>query len=1194
MTVIINPNRVNWIEEQPRRPLCDVPWLGASVVLSDGNVNFCCYSSSVIGNVKKQSFEQIWNGLVMRRIRQSLSEHRLPPECQSTSCPFYRGDSLHGIFERMEGPNRFQVTKTHDPHSVIRERLHGSELLVNNEEMQIGDTLEVKLEFHYTGEPIFADLFVGIRYPDGVIRFLPNFEEYAVPFSTHIEFREDKVPLRFKVLKQHLDSATIGDYHICAALFERDSNPNLLSNCYWSASKTVKLKLGKATLETLGHENLCKIADYLKAKELTNDSRFHKNNNSVGDKMRNEPLVSAIIIFLNGEKFIREAIESVFAQTYDNWELLLVDDGSTDASTEIALRYAEQYPVKVRYLEHEGHQNRGMSASRNLGLHHAKGEYIALLDHDDVWLPSKLKDQVAILEAQPEAGMMYGRTRYWHSWTGRPEDRERDGFTFLGIQPDTLVKPPHLVTLFLRDERTIASTCSILIRREVAERVGGFDETFRDQYEDMVFLTKVYLDVPVFVAGGCWDCYRQHPNNSSAVALRTGQWHPGKPNPSRELFLYRVEQCILEKGVTDVELLDALRAELRAYRHPEECTPRQKFYYVCIDASLALVRGEDARPLLRALGDVHDPKLDGHTVAEWLFDAMPLSTGRSSSVWVELWPKLKNRIDEYLKAMERQAQSTGLAREVHRILERMIECKWLFRVAGGNIASLIFPPDIPDMVRIAIKKVETKNSFDIQLNMPRLKVKSKHCYAVVFRARADSQRNIIVGFAKAYESWDNLGLYKNIELKAEWQNYDIEFVATADDDNARIHFDIGDSDISVELSSVSLRSLLDGQIIKPDIPHMHTNRERAVKEQTGQDAGREDVQDNKIKGVAMRILGINRLRRAVQQFRHRFERKAIILMYHRVAEVHPDPWSLCVTPQHFAEHLEILKKHFRPIRLQQLTKALRKGKVPRRSVVVTFDDGYADNLHNARPLLECRKVPATVFLSTGYIGQGREFWWDELDRLLLQPGTLPETLHLCINGSAHQWSLGEAAHYDADACWRYSSWRALEEAPSHRHLIYRSLWQLLQPLPESERRKVLNELLVWASAEPEGRPAYRILTQHEVVALARGGLVEVGAHTVTHPMISTLPTALQRDEIQQSKTSLEKILGRPVISFAYPYGNYSAETVPIVREAGFTCACSTLPGVVGRDNDRFQLPRVQIEDWDGEEFSRKLSLWFDG
>src|SRR5713226_6137053 len=135
----------------------------------------------------------------------------------------------------------------------------------------------------------------------------------------------------------------------------------------------------------------------------------------------NKPLVSAIIIFLNEEKFLREAIESVFAQTYDNWELLIVDDGSTDASTKNALQYAEQYPTKVRYLEHEAHQNRGMSASRNLGIRHAKGEYIGFLDADDVWLPHKLQRQVVLLESYPSADMIYGASQYWYSSTGNPE-----------------------------------------------------------------------------------------------------------------------------------------------------------------------------------------------------------------------------------------------------------------------------------------------------------------------------------------------------------------------------------------------------------------------------------------------------------------------------------------------------------------------------------------------------------------------------------------------------------------------------------------------------------------------------------------------------------------------------------------------------------------------------------------------------
>jgi glycosyltransferase involved in cell wall biosynthesis len=111
-----------------------------------------------------------------------------------------------------------------------------------------------------------------------------------------------------------------------------------------------------------------------------------------------KPLVSCVVIFLNGEQYIREAIESVFSQVYEHWELFLVDDGSTDSSTQIARHYAQQHPDKVHYLEHPGHQNRGMSAARNLGIRHAQGAYLAFLDADDLWLPQKLERQVAILE----------------------------------------------------------------------------------------------------------------------------------------------------------------------------------------------------------------------------------------------------------------------------------------------------------------------------------------------------------------------------------------------------------------------------------------------------------------------------------------------------------------------------------------------------------------------------------------------------------------------------------------------------------------------------------------------------------------------------------------------------------------------------------------------------------------------------
>ena len=144
--------------------------------------------------------------------------------------------------------------------------------------------------------------------------------------------------------------------------------------------------------------------------------------------MIEQPLVSAIIIFLNAEKFLAEAIESVVNQTYINWELLLVDDGSTDSSTGIALRYANLFQDKIKYLQHPTHQNKGMSATRNLGINHAKGEYVGFLDADDIWLPTKLEEQISLFLQYPECGMVYGQTEIWHSWTGIEEDDKKDHF----------------------------------------------------------------------------------------------------------------------------------------------------------------------------------------------------------------------------------------------------------------------------------------------------------------------------------------------------------------------------------------------------------------------------------------------------------------------------------------------------------------------------------------------------------------------------------------------------------------------------------------------------------------------------------------------------------------------------------------------------------------------------------------------
>ncbi|NEQ79828.1 MAG: polysaccharide deacetylase family protein [Moorea sp. SIO2I5] len=343
-------------------------------------------------------------------------------------------------------------------------------------------------------------------------------------------------------------------------------------------------------------------------------------------------------------------------------------------------------------------------------------------------------------------------------------------------------------------------------------------------------------------------------------------------------------------------------------------------------------------------------------------------------------------------------------------------------------------------------------------------------------------------------------------------------------------------------------------------------------------------------------MSIGKVSRKLEQTAWRLKNKimpgVLILMYHRVAEVDSDPWSLCVTPEHFAEHLEVLRKHRYPLSLQQLTQTIRVRQPIKRSVVITFDDGYADNFYNAKPLLKRYDIPATVFVTTGGIGHSREFWWDELDRLLLQPGILPEILQLNINGSTYTWELGKAAYYSQADYQFYRHWSASGiEDPSFRHTLYRSLYELLYPLSTHKREKVLEAIRVWANAEPIGRSTHRSMSREELLALEEGGLIEVGAHTVTHPFLSKLPVASQQDEIQQSKHYLEEILGHPVTSFSYPHGDYTADTISIIQEAGFTCACCSLVDRVQEHSNSFLLPRVEVQDWDGKTFARWLSRW---
>jgi glycosyltransferase involved in cell wall biosynthesis len=286
-----------------------------------------------------------------------------------------------------------------------------------------------------------------------------------------------------------------------------------------------------------------------------------------GVQMSDAPRVSCIMIFLNAEPFIREAIQSVFAQTYHDWELLLVDDGSTDGSTAIARYFAQRHPAKVRYFEHPGHQNLGMSASRNLGLANARGRYLGFLDADDVWLPNKLRRQVAVLEAHPDTAMVFSPTEYWYSWTTRREEREHDFRSALGVPAGIVIEPPGLLKQWFQDGgATIPGICSVLARRDAMGGVGGFETSFRGTYEDQVFLLKMFLKHRVIAIDECLDRYRQHPGSCCARAIQDGEYHPSRPHPARRRFLEWLAEYFSAEGVQDPDILDGLNRARRPYR----------------------------------------------------------------------------------------------------------------------------------------------------------------------------------------------------------------------------------------------------------------------------------------------------------------------------------------------------------------------------------------------------------------------------------------------------------------------------------------------------------------------------------------------------------------------------------------------------------------------------------------------------
>lgn len=278
--------------------------------------------------------------------------------------------------------------------------------------------------------------------------------------------------------------------------------------------------------------------------------------------MNETPLISVLIPFYNVERYLPEAIESVLHQSYPHWELLLLDDGSPDGSTEIALQYADRYPDKIRYFHHPGRINKGLPATRNLGVRHANGEWLALLDADDYWLPGKLEHQMLIADRHPDVSMICGASTYWYSWF---DDQKEDVVVPVGGAQDVLIRPPRAaVTLYPLGAGAAPCPCSVAIRKATAQRHGAFEEQFKGKfalYEDQAFFIKIYLQETIYVSSKAMDRYRQRQDSIMSQADRENNYHE-----IRQYYLAWLSRYLQEQKADSPEVAQKLKEALSVYR----------------------------------------------------------------------------------------------------------------------------------------------------------------------------------------------------------------------------------------------------------------------------------------------------------------------------------------------------------------------------------------------------------------------------------------------------------------------------------------------------------------------------------------------------------------------------------------------------------------------------------------------------
>lgn len=864
------------------------------------------------------------------------------------------------------------------------------------------------------------------------------------------------------------------------------------------------------------------------------------------------PRLSILVPVFDGARFLDETIDAVQRQTIADWELLLFDDGSRDDSRALCARRARHEP-RIRCLSHDRNANRGQFATRVAAAAAARSDLIALLDQDDLWNDDYLErhlqrwDQVSDQHVQ----LSYGPALYFH-----PDEPERDYVQPMPAGSPGVFQPPDLLESFFDRsyEATPLPSCT-LIRRDALRAAGRFAEDARgSQCEDQYLCWFVASRWPVAIHTDARVRYRQH--SSSALSRMLASPKHALRAERRFLQVARAEltalhpsHVLLKEGRIDDRLrqLDDGRlgstswARLRHWADrvkrvvPVATRLRRVGRTVAARSRLAL----GVRPLSEAFGEDRGYPITRYYVEQFLQQHVADVRGQCLEF------EGRDYVERYGADAVEQCDVLNLEPD---------------NPAATIVADLTAPNDIPsDRYDCVIATFVLHEIFDVDAAVRELERILKPGGVLLVAVP-----HVTMCEPRYNERWrfTRQGLTELLGRHFDTETTTIEAYGNS-------------LTAAAQMRGLVAEELTDAELDAHDHRFAVVICARAVKRQP--EVRTEGAPPTPVRGGAKDAQGL-------------------ILLYHRIAAPPQDAHLLCVSPDRFREHLDVIAQLGRPMALGEMARALRAGRLPPRAIAVTFDDGYADNLVNAKPMLERFGVPATVFVASGYVGAQREFWWDAIERLLLETPRLPQALRVRVNGHDLHWALNGAAELSDGDIARHRHWNVLDpDTPTRRHEVFRSALEQLRPMPELLRRQALAGLFAQAGASDAPRATHRVMDPGEVIELARGGLVEVGAHSVTHAQLSALSTSEQRTEIARSRVRLAELLGSPPTSFAYPFGSpadYTRETVGLVQSEGFELACSNFGGQLHVGTPRYELPRTMVMNWPAHELAARLERLF--